>query len=378
MRHRHPVLRAPRLAAVAATALLAAAPRAGAQGAIVVQGVADAEFWNSDARSVMLTRNHGRPGALGRVNLWGAAELGSRLVVYAAGTGEGGRARAEDEGAEWYTDMAGVRFTWSEALVVDAGKMAHPVGAFAARRYSSRNPLIGVPDGYPVQYPYGVQLSGARGRVDYRAAMVSLPVSHEGYLPEPASAARPAIGAGYTPTTGVRLGASATWGPYLNDELPATLLGGRSWRAYTQRIGALDAQVSRGYLELRGELAAARYDVPGDASAAARAVHGLTYYAEGRYTLTPRLFVAARAERNDYAFVAPASATAWIATPTDMHNAELGAGWRLDRRTLLKASVRADRWDVPPQMRGILGNGAAVALQLSRTFDVFDASLGRR
>jgi hypothetical protein len=274
--------------------------------------------------------------------------------------------------------MAGVRFTWSEALVVDAGKMAHPVGAFAARRYSSRNPMIGVPDGYPVQYPYGVQLSGARGRVDYRAAVVSLPVSHEGYLPEPGSAARPAIGAGYTPTTGVRLGASATWGPYLNDELPATLLGGRSWRANAQRIGALDAQVSRGYLELRGELAAARYDVPGDASAAARTVHGLTYYAEGRYTLTPRLFVAARAERNDYAFVAPASATAWIATPTDMHDAELGAGWRLDRRTLLKASVRADRWDVPAELRSTLGNGAAVALQLSRTFDVFDASLGRR
>jgi hypothetical protein len=361
-------------------ALVASAPRqAAAQGSVLVQGVADAELWMTDSGSVLLTRNHGRPGALGRVRLWGAAELGSRVVVYAAGAGEAGSARSEPEsGAEWYTELAGVRYTQSEALVIDAGKMPHPVGAFASRRYSTRNPLIGTPDGYAVEYPLGLQLSGARGRVDYRAAVVSLPVYHEGYVPHPTQAARPAVGFGYTPTTGVRVGASATWGPYLSRDLSHSLLAGRSWRAYAQRVGAVDAQVNRGFLELRGELATTRYEVPGDSAGRATAVNGFTYYAEAKYTLAPRFFVATRVERNDYAYIQPASSAAWIASPTNMYDGELGAGYRVDAQTLVKASVRADRWKVAPALRSYLPDGAAFALQVSRTFDVFGAAFGAR
>ena len=356
-------------------ALPSGAPRqAAAQGTVLLQGLADAELWATDSGSTLLTRNHGRPGALGRLHLWGAAELGPRVVVYAAGTGEAGPARGE-EGAEWYTDMAGVRVTQSRALVLDAGKMSHPVGAFASRRFSMRNPLIGVPDGYPVRYPLGVQLSGARGRVDYRAAVVSLPVTHDVYSPEPTETARPAVGGGFTPTTGVRVGASATWGPYLRRDLPAALLAGHSWRAYTQHVGAVDVQVSRGYLELRGELGASRYEVPGDSVGRTVISKGFTYYAEAKYTLTPRFFLAGRLERNDYPYIQPASETTWLSNATNMYNGELGAGFRLDARTLLKASVRADRWYVPAAMRDILPNGTAFALQVSRTFDVFDATL---
>jgi hypothetical protein len=358
--------------------LVGGAPdRAAAQRAVLIQGVADAELWMTDSGSVLLTRNDGRPGALGRVHLWGAAELGSRVVVYAAGTAEGGKARSEP-GTEWYTDMVSARYVWSDALMIDIGKMPHPVGAFASRRYSVRNPLIGGPDGYPVEYPLALQVSGARGRVDYRAALVSLPVYHEDYVPDPTATARPALGGGLTLTTGVRLGASATWGPYLNRDLPPTLLAGRSWRAYSQRVGAVDAQLSRGYLELRGEVAAARYEVPGDAGSPANVVHGLTYYAEAKYTLTPRLFVASRVERNNYAYIEAISDFAWVATPTNMYNGEVGASYRLNAQTLLKASVRADRWKVAPSLRDVLPNGTAFALQFSRAFDVFDASLGRR
>jgi hypothetical protein len=311
------------------------------------------------------------------VNLWGAVDVGRGLLVYAAGTVEGGPARHE-AGTEWYTDLAGVRYTRSEALVIDAGKIAPPVGAFASRRYSMRNPLIGTPDGYPVQYPIGAQISGARGRVDYRAAVVSLPIYHEDYVPEPTATPRPALGAGFTPAIGVRVGASATWGPYLNDELPTAQLAGRSWRAYAQRVGAVDAQVSRGYLVLHGEIAASSYDVPGDPGAAAREVRGLTYYAEAQYTLAPRLFVAGRLERNDYPYVQPVDGGPWVATRTNVYNGELGAGYRVGARTLLKASVRADRWRVPPALRTLLPDGAALAFQLSRTFDVVEAATRRR
>ena len=250
------------LLGIAATVAAAATARAvKAQGAILVQGIADAEAWKTDSGSILLTRNGGQPSFLGRMHLWGAAGIGRRLVAYAAGTMETGNARTES-GAEWYTELAGVRYTQSNAFVIDAGKIQPVIGTFAARRYSTRNPLIGMPDGYPLQYPLGVQASGARGPFDYRAAVVSLPTYHQGYTPAPTPTPRPALGAGFTPTVGARIGVSATWGPYLNHDLAPTLLAGRSWRAYNEGIYAADVQLSRGYLEFHGELARSRYEVP--------------------------------------------------------------------------------------------------------------------
>jgi hypothetical protein len=344
---------------------------AGAQRAVLVRAIADAELWATDSASTLLARNHGQPGMVGRVVVWGALELGPRVVAYAAGTLEGGNAR-RDHGMEWYTDMLGVRYLHSTALVADAGLMPHPLGAFASRRYSNRNPLIGVPDGYPVQYPLGVQLSGIRGPIDYRGAVVSLPVANESYVPAPGTAARPVLGVGYTPMVGARVGVSATWGPYLDAEMSPALLGGEDWRAYAQRIGALDVRLSRGYLEMHGELAASQHDVRGEDGM--RSVNGLTYYAEAKYTLSPRVFVAVRGERNDYAYIVPVADAPWIASATNMYNGEVGAGYRLDPETIVKASVRADRWDVAPALRDRLRNGAAFALQLSRGFDVFSAT----
>ena len=357
------------LGIAAATIAGAATTRtAKAQNAFIVQGIADAEAWKTDSGSVLLTRNGGHPSFLGRMHLWGAAGLGQHVVVYAAGTMETGDAR-DESGTEWYTELAGVRYTRSNAFVVDVGKIQPVVGTFAARRYSTRNPLIGMPDGYPLQYPFGVQASGASGPFDYRAAVVSLPVQHEGYTPEPTPTPRPAVGAGFTPAIGARIGVSATWGPYLNRDLAPTLLAGRSWRAYGEGIYAADAQLSRGYLELHGELARSTYEVP-DGETGIKTVRGLTYYTEAKYTLTPRLFAAGRFERNDYPYIQPISDVAWVASPTNMYNGEAGLGYRVTSRTLLKASVRSDRWDVAPEMRSFLGNGTAVALQFSQSFDV--------
>lgn len=364
--------RAGRPLALALLTLLAAAPAtAGAQRSVAVQGLAVVEGWSTDSGSALLTRNHGRPGVVGLLNVWAAAELHPRLVAYAAGYLEGGNARHE-EGTEWYTDMAGLRFTASDAFVIDAGRIAPPVGAFASRRYANRNPLVGAPDAYPVHYPWGVQVSGVRGIADYRTAVVSLPVSDERYLPATTARLRPALGVGITPAIGVRVGLSGTWGPYLNDGLTASQLAGRPWHAYEQRIVALDAVVTHGYLELRGEMAVARYDVPDTT----QTVNGFTWYGEAKYTVTPRVFVATRLERNDYAYIQPRGDGGWIASPTNMYNGELGAGYRLGARTLLKGSVRADRWKVRPELRPMLPDGVAFALQLSRSFDAFAATLG--
>jgi len=360
--------RVARRAAVVAAALLLAA-RAGvarAQLPVLLEGLADGELWSTTTRSNLLTRNGGRPAELGRVQLWGAIEPLSRLVFYGQGQVEGGRARTDSERVEVYAEQYGVRYAAAAAFVVDAGKLAPVLGTFAPRHFSNRNPLIGVPDGYSLDYPLGVEVSGEMRHFDYRAAMVSLPASHDNYVPPTTKRLRPAVGVGVTPVVGLRIGGSFTIGPYLNRSFTPQELFGRPWTHYQQRVVAADLAFARGYLETHAEAARASYDVPGRADP----LIGFTYYGEAKYTFTPRVFVAARAERNNYPFIR-AFGTTWAARTPDFVDGELGVGYRATATTLVKASVRADRWWVPANATAYKGQGGpAVAMQVSQSFDV--------
>src|SRR5262249_2745017 len=160
----------------------------------------------------------------------------------------------------------GVRYARTPAFVIDVGKMTPVIGTFAPRHFSTRNPLIGMPDGYTLQYPVGAKVSGRAGIFDYRVAMVSLPTTHVGYQPEPAPWLRPAIGGGITPLVGLRVGGSFTVGPYLDkDEAPA-IPAGSTWSDYHQRVAAVDASYAHGYFEAHAEATRGTYDVPARAS----------------------------------------------------------------------------------------------------------------
>lgn len=352
--------------ALAAIVALLLAGSARAQSRVALEGTLDVEGWKTDTSSNLLTRNRGDPLGCARLQLWGAFEPVRGVDLYALFEGEKGTANERYENG---VEQAGLRWNASRLFTVDAGKVTYPVGAFANRRFSWRNPVIGVPDGYPVQYPYGVVASGMWSVLDYRAGTVSLPISHEGYTPAPSTAWRPAFSLGVTPYIGVRLGMGYTWGPYLNDRLTASQLAGQPWDSYDERIATADLAVSFGYLELNAEGGWSSYDVPGRAEP----IEGLTYYGEGKYTLSPRLYVAARLERNDYPFIRPVSATAWTARKTDFKNQEVAAGFRLTATTLLKASYRWDEWHVTPSNRAFVRPGGnAFAIQLSQRFDVVD------
>jgi hypothetical protein len=356
----------PALRTVTLAAMLAlGATKADAQASVLVQGVADLEVWKTDAKSVLLSRAAGDVAPLARMHLWSAVELPAGFTLYAMGEGVGGRAAGE---TEVELEQAGVRWARSRALVADLGLITSPVGAFAGRRLSNRNPLVGAPDAYPVTYPLGAQLSGMTGMLDWRAAMVSLPATHDGYVPEASARVRPALGLGLTPVVGVHVGASWTAGSYLGRDTPAAALGGRAWHDFEQRLFAVDLQASRGYLELWAEGARSAYDVPGTA----RPVKGVAGYVEARWTFTPRLYAAARAERNDYPFIEPQDNGTLAATTTDLRDVEAGLGFRPAASQLVKLTWRRDSWHVAPAVRPYLPAGYAVALQLSQSFDVTD------
>ena len=346
--------------------LAGAAARASAQGGYLVQGVADAELWKTDSASSLLARNGGRPAALGRLTVWGAVEPLRNLILFADLYGEAGPARHEP-GSEVYVNQLGVRYTPSDAFTIEAGKVRHVVGLFATRRLSVRNPLIGAPDGYSEVYPVGVVASGTVGRVDYRAGMLSLPLTREDYVPESGADYRPALGLGFTPVMGVRLGVTASAGSYLNPEIPSASLAGREWCDYDQRIVAAELQLSHGYFEGNAEAARSSYDVPGT-----EPVDGWSGYVEGKLTLSPRVYLAARVQRNDYPYIAERGDGGWIAVRSAFTEAEIAGGYRFGPSTLGKLALRRDRWTPSPNPGAPQANGYALVTQLSQAFDVVE------
>jgi hypothetical protein len=335
---------------------------------ILLEGVGDGEFWTTTGNSNLLTRNGGRGSGLGRISLWGAVEPLPGFVLFGAGHGEMGAARPDTNQSETYMEQFGARYVFGRALVLDGGKLQPVVGTFTPRHFSNRNPLIGSPDGYSLEYPYGIKVSGEVGWFDYRAAMLTLPPTHENYTPLPKSRLRPAVGGGISPMPGLRLGASFTVGPYLNTSYSAAQLHNQPWTDFQQRVVAFDLAYARGYLETHAEAARGSYDVPGRTTS----IVGWTYYGEAKYTLSPRWFVAARVERNDYPFIRVFGTNVnWTARLTDFVDGEAGVGYRLSRNTLLKSSIRADRWWVAPTATGFKGQGGpAFAMQVSQAFDV--------
>lgn len=355
-------------AAVVAIALALAAPARG-QGGVLLQGLLDVEGWKTDTSSTLLQRNGGDPAGLFRLRMWSAVEPVRGLFVFASGLAVGGSARRFDAPRTTVIlEQGGLRLARHRALVINAGRMLHPIGSFGSRLLSTRNPLIGVPDAYLPVYPLGVMVSGERGWLDYRAALVSLPPTHRDYVPDPDPAIRPALGIGVTPRVGFRIAVNATAGTYLNKDLTASQLDGREWSSYRHRVIATDVDYGAGHFDLRGEFAISEFEVPRTGT-----IDGPAGYAEARVTLTPRVFVAARGELNRYPFIRPISNTAWISRRTELRAVEGGVGYRFGANTVAKASVSADRWVVTPENAGFVRpGGKAVAVQLSRQFDVAD------
>lgn len=347
---------------IAASVSLGAATPAFGQGRVIVEGIVDGEVWATDSGSRLLTRNNGHLAPVGRLQLWTGVALHPRLQLFVLGELEAGNGRPQqdvEEGTEVGIEQVALRYIRSAGLMVDVGKLVSPVGTFAPRHLSTTNPLIGSPDSYSLSYPWGIQISGSTARWDYRAALLNLPLTNAKYVPEASAAPRLALGGGFTPSPSLRVGASYTRGPYLHRDLADSLATGASWQDYKQEIVALDVRFSRGYVEVHGELTLSKYDVPGRTTP----ITGRAYYAELKYTWSPRFFTAARFEANDYALIRPAGAGAWRARSVSFYDFELGAGYRLDPRTLVKGSYRRDAWVGQP-------DGYAFALQVSHHFDV--------
>ncbi len=333
---------------------------------LLLQGLATGQVHETDDDAYVLSSNDGEAAGEADILLWQALQLHPSLHVFAM---EDLRAVSEDGGDAGATmDLFLLR--WSRRsqnpFTLEAGKVATPIGSFPDRRFSDTNPLPGAPATYRTDYPYGIVAHGRASIFDYTASVLSLPLRNGAFALEADHTPRPAVGAGLTPLVGLRLGAFATQGPYLSREIEDFLPPGSRWRDFEQSVIGFELHLTRGYLVLNGEYSISSYEIPTHAATE----HGKSWYLEGRYTHTPRVFTAVRFEQSDYPFMLPINMYFWIGEPVTLYDYEAGMGFRLTPWTLLKVSHREEIWDVDDSVRQYYPEGYAVTVQVSQRFDV--------
>jgi len=299
----------------------------------------------------------------------------------------------EAQPAEHVTAMANIRATNTDAVTFDyvalrltditplglniqAGKFDLPFGNLGERRFPRKNLLFGLPSLYEYRtalpdhfspgadyrvvpereilanagkgagmrlldlgmYHTGVMVFGSAGMVDYALALTTGTVSTtsygaDNYTSDLGKLARVTV----TPLTGLTIGAAYDWGAYMQSGYPPP--GNPDVNAYHERAAEADLEFSRGHAVFYAEAVTATFSVPLTTGDGDLQVFG--YYAEGKYTLIPRLYAALRVSGLEFGN-ATLGATAG---PWDYNLIEWegGLGYFIDRDVLLKAVRRETR-----------------------------------
>jgi len=300
---------------------------------------------------------------------------------------------------------------WSaRAFDIQAGRVPPVFGAFARRSYGADNPLIGYPlayqyltsirpdavpftaddllamraRGWRANYPVGVTAPGPgvplvsayRWDTGVQARATSARVEGAiavtmGTLSNPRvdddNRGRQVSGrVAWKPVVGLVLGASASRGQFLTATLENGLAALTTRQVHAQRALGLDAEYSRDYWIVRGEVIDSRWNLPDlsaphiDAPLGARSA-----FVETRYRFTPRLFAAARADRLTFSSIRGQRLFAGQPTPWDapVTRVEAGGGIYLQRNLTLRAVVQRNWRDA-----GRVKNRTFVSGQLSYWF----------
>jgi predicted porin len=149
------------------------------------------------------------------------------------------------------------------------------------------------------------------------------------------------------PATGLVLGASASRGEWLSRDVARLLPQDLASGGYGQVAWGADAEYSRDHWIVQTELVASRWTLPlTQPSHTRQDVKALGAWIEGRYKLTPRIFVAARADRLGYSRI---TGTLFSGRPTPwdapVDRLEAGAGYYVQRNLVARASVQRNHRD---------------------------------
>lgn len=330
---------------------------------ITFSGQAAAEFLKSSPAKSQRTVNWGRPSFLWESTLFVDGEISEHATAFLT-------IRTAQERA-FNIDFAAIRLMDLTPLHLNfqAGRFDLPFGNLGERRYPRRNFLYGLPliyeyetslpdrpatdqeilaarghgGGMPLLdeglYDLGAMLFGTWGPVDYALAAIGGTVSSTTYATgntnsDVGMVARLSV----TPVTGFVIGAAYAQGAYMGDySQPAPW--GVDVNEYRQQAVELDVEFSRGHAVFYGEAVLSRWPVPLPAGDQNLDLFG--YYVEGKYTLIPRLYIAARV--SGLLFGKATLGGLKQAWDYDVAEFEGGFGYFIDRDVLLKVVRRETR-----------------------------------
>jgi hypothetical protein len=269
---------------------------------------------------------------------------------------------------------------------IQAGRIPPTFGAFARRQYGAGNPLIGYPlayqyltavrpdalpastddvvrmraRGWRPSYPIGsldiapgMPLitafrwdTGVQVRVGPESLNVSAAVTN-GTTSDPRTrdtndGKQVAGRIQWRPSAGLSIGGSAASGAYVADAALASLTMIAGGTHSSQHALGTDVEYSRDHWMLRGELIWNRWQVP----TLSRALDATSGFAEGRYKISPGVFLAGRFDRLGFSELASSfGVRSWDAAVTRI---ETGAGYYIRRNLLAKGTYQHNWRDGGP------------------------------
>jgi hypothetical protein len=324
-----------------------------------------------------------------RIGLTGQWRIATRLEIL-------GELRSEN-GARPEAFAAYVRLRPFPTVPLDiqAGKIPPTFGAFGRRLYSNDNPLIGYPLAYqylvsirpdaipavnddllrmrargwqssfPVGSPEeqpgvsvisgfdwdtGVQVRGGSDIIEGAIAITNGSLSAPRFRDD--NGGKQVSGrVQVQPAFGLFVGVSAARGAWLSRDVERRAADGQD--TSLQRAIGLDAEYSRGHWIVRAEAVHSAWELPGVLTAATSLDLTATGgWVESAYRLTPRLFVAGRADALTFSKI---RGTLFGGQPTEwdapIRRLELGGGWYLQRNLVAKVAVQRNWRDGGRQTR---------------------------
>jgi hypothetical protein len=295
-------------------------------------------------------------------------------------------------------------------IAIQAGRIPPVFGAFARRSYGANNPLIGYPlayqyltsirpdavpataddlllmraRGWRASYPIGelapgpgvplisayrwdtgVQVHAATDRVEGAMAVTTGTLSNPRVADDndgPQVSGRVA----WKPVVGLVLGASAAQGAFLTEAIEDAVAARNGRETHRQRALGIDAEYSRGYWIVRGEMIHSQWNLPALAAPLIDGPLGSTAgFVETQYRITPRLFAAARADRLTFSRIRGQRLFGGEPTPWDapVTRLEAGGGFYLQRNLTLRGVVQRNWRDA-----GRVHNRTYVSGQLAYWF----------
>lgn len=281
-----------------------------------------------------------------------------------------------DDASGIYVDGAYIIYTpWLERdLRLIAGKQPWPVGTWAPRTYSNKNPLVSAPlmyqyhtttlwyavpptadallatagrgqigvdyfgspmgIGMPVIddsfWDVGITLTGSQRPFEYALGVVAGAPSWGSTVKDDNSGKSVLGRIGFTPSPAVRFGVSASYGPYLHESMNPDMPPGKTVNDYAQQLFMADLEVQVAHVELRAEAMRNTWETPtvGDLD-----VEG--GYAELKYSMSSGIYLAGRWDIQQFGKITNSSGIehTW---DWDVTRVEAGVGYRIARDATAK------------------------------------------